>query len=150
MYLKKFKATKKVVEELNQFTKGHTVVEILCKEKNHSTDGLQPAEATALSPIAVRGSLACNLLWTRITTSTTPWSMITTGDTSAELKSIRRHCRTPTTYWRDRTDTRSRDRNTHPRLECHSTLWEKRVWKLLSMTEQSIYHAVDVVTSTNQ
>ena len=45
-YFEKFKATKKVFEELNQTINGHVVVEIPCKEQSSSVDGLEPAEAT--------------------------------------------------------------------------------------------------------
>ena len=44
-YFEKFKATKKVVEELNQTANRHAVIEVLRKKKNTSVDGLGPAEA---------------------------------------------------------------------------------------------------------
>ena len=45
-YFKKFKAMKKVVEELNYTAHGHVVVEIKCKEQHVSADNLKSAEAT--------------------------------------------------------------------------------------------------------
>ena len=47
-YFEHFKATKKVVEELNQSVNGHTVVAILCREQKISADGLRLAEAMTL------------------------------------------------------------------------------------------------------
>ena len=44
-YFKKFKAMKKVVEELNQSVNGHSVVKMVCREQNISADGLRLAEA---------------------------------------------------------------------------------------------------------
>ena len=48
MYFGNIKATKKVVEELNQTINGHAVVKKLCKEQNTSTDGLRPVEAAKM------------------------------------------------------------------------------------------------------
>ena len=44
-YLEKFKATKKVVEELNHTAHGYTVIEILCKEQNVNVEEIGPDEA---------------------------------------------------------------------------------------------------------
>ena len=45
-YFEKFKAMKKVVEELNHTAHVHTVVEIICKEQNLKVEDLGPEEAT--------------------------------------------------------------------------------------------------------
>ena len=45
-YFEKFKAMKKVVEELNHTAHVHTVVEIICKEQNLKVEDLRPEEAT--------------------------------------------------------------------------------------------------------
>ena len=47
-YFEKFKAIKKVVEELNQSVNGHASVEILCWEQPIGADGLDVAEKTKL------------------------------------------------------------------------------------------------------
>ena len=44
-YFEKFKATKKVIEELNQRAHGHTVVEIICKEQYLKIEDIGPEEA---------------------------------------------------------------------------------------------------------
>ena len=41
-YVDKFKATKKVVEELNHIAHGHTVVEIMYKEQNLKIGDIGP------------------------------------------------------------------------------------------------------------
>ena len=39
-YFERFKAMKRVVEELNQSTNGHPFVEIICREQGINADGL--------------------------------------------------------------------------------------------------------------
>ena len=85
-----------------------------------------------------------------ITTSMVPWLKTTTGNTSSKLTSIQRHYRTHTTCWRDRTSTRSQDKHIHPRLECHSTLWEKKMGKLSPTMKQNVHHAADVVATITE
>jgi hypothetical protein len=45
-YFKKFKARKRVVEELNQSVNGHAVVELVCREQSDSAVGFSKAEKT--------------------------------------------------------------------------------------------------------
>ena len=45
-YFEKFKAIKKVAEELNQSANGHAVVEKMCRELDINQDDIEEAEAT--------------------------------------------------------------------------------------------------------
>ena len=47
-YFKRFKAMKKVVEELNHTAHGHVVVEVLCKEEHINVEERRSAEAIKL------------------------------------------------------------------------------------------------------
>ena len=148
-YFEKFKVVKKVVEELNQSENGHAVLEILCREQNISAGNLGATEAMECIADRKEGILGMQLI---MNGGYNKYGTLIKDYDREYLGRINKYSNilqdAYNLFCRDGTNTRTQDRNIHPRLEYHLTSWAKRVGKLLSTTEQHIHHTAGTVVPT--